>query len=46
MKGSMAMLSVQHKATQEMMKATMRMRRPMIIKAATALAQPNVQHTN
>lgn len=33
------MLSEQQSATQETMKATMRMRRPMIIRAATALAQ-------
>ena len=43
-KGSRVMLSVQHRATQEMMKAMMRMRRPMIIRAATAWAQAGVRH--
>lgn len=44
MKGRRVMFSEQQRATQEMMKATMRMRRPMIISAATAWAQAEVQH--
>lgn len=43
-KGRSGMLSVQQSATQEMMKAMMRMRRPMIIRAATAWAQARVRH--
>lgn len=37
-KGSIGMLRVQQRATNEMMKAMMRMMRPMIIRAATAWA--------
>lgn len=41
-KGSRGMLREQQSATQETMKATMRTRRPMIMRAATALAQAAV----